>query len=160
MLLTILTYLLLMVEVLCSILLIGVILLQRTKSQGAGLTFGAGMGESLFGSQVGNVLTRTTVVLAIVFLVNTSILAVLLPGRGRRSIADGIRDAPPPAAPPMIPPAAVPPAGGGLPPPAAEFPAVPEPAAAPAPAEPTASEPAPAAAEPAAPAPAPAVPAP
>ena len=61
--LVVVTYLLVTIEVLCSLLLIGVILLQRTKAQGAGLAFGANVGESMFGSQVGNVLTRTTVVI-------------------------------------------------------------------------------------------------
>jgi len=106
---SILTYLLLIVEVLCSLLLIGVILLQRTKAQGAGLAFGAGVGESMFGSQVGNVLTRTTVVLGIIFLVNTAVLVMLMPGRRRTSVADRIK-AMPAAAPamPMAQPAAQP----------------------------------------------------
>ena len=65
------------IEVLCSAMLLGVILIQKTKSQGVGLAFGAGMGESLFGAQMGNVLTKTTVYLAVIFLVNTTILAVL-----------------------------------------------------------------------------------
>jgi preprotein translocase subunit SecG len=89
MLTTILIYLLTVVEILTSILLVGIILLQKPKSQGAGLAFGAGMGESLFGSQVGNVLTRTTVILAIVFLVNTTLLALLGASRkGQASVTD------------------------------------------------------------------------
>ena len=94
---SILTYLLIVVELLCSILLIGVILLQRTKGQGVGLAFGSGMGESLFGSQVGSVLTRTTVILAIVFLVNTTLLAVLGSSRRQKSVMDSIRPAVPAA---------------------------------------------------------------
>ena len=65
------------IEVLCSAMLLGVILIQKTKSQGVGLAFGAGMGESLFGAQMGNVLTKTTVILAILFLVNTTLLAIV-----------------------------------------------------------------------------------
>jgi len=94
---SILTYLLIVVELLCSILLIGVILLQRAKGQGIGLAFGSGMGESLFGSQVGSVLTRTTVILAIVFLVNTTLLAVLGSSRKQKSVIDSIRPAVPAA---------------------------------------------------------------
>ena len=50
-----------------SLLLIGVILLQRNKGAGAGVSFG--MGEAVFGADMGNVLTRTTIVLGIIFLV-------------------------------------------------------------------------------------------
>ena len=50
-----------------SLLLIGVILLQRNKGAGAGVSFG--MGEAVFGAEMGNVLTRTTIVLGIIFLV-------------------------------------------------------------------------------------------
>jgi len=73
----ILIYILLVVEVVISFLLIAVILMQRSKSQGAGVAFGGGMGEAVFGAQMGNVLTRTTVVLGIAFLVNTTFIAVL-----------------------------------------------------------------------------------
>lgn len=75
--LAVLKYLLVFVEVVSSLLLIGVILIQRTKGQGMGMAFGGGMGETLFGPQVGNVLTKTTVVLGIIFLVNTTLLAML-----------------------------------------------------------------------------------
>lgn len=88
--LSILKYLLLTLEVVTSLLLIGCILIQKTKSQGMGLAFGGGMGETLFGSQVGNVLTRVTVVLAIVFLVNTTVLALLGTQRVGGSVTDGI----------------------------------------------------------------------
>jgi preprotein translocase subunit SecG len=70
------------IEVVTCFLLISLILIQKTKSQGAGLAFGASMGESLFGAQTGNVLTKVTVWLTIIFLVNTTILALLTPSRG------------------------------------------------------------------------------
>jgi preprotein translocase subunit SecG len=96
-LLTILTYVLTLIEILSCVLLVGIILLQKPRGQGSGLAFGAGMGESLFGSQVGNVLTRTTVILGVVFLVNTALLAVLgSRGSAERSVVDRL---PPPAAP-------------------------------------------------------------
>jgi len=118
MLMTIFFYLLMVIEILSSVLLIGIILLQKPRSQGAGMAFGAGMGESLFGSQVGNVLTRTTVVLAIIFLVNTTLLAVLGSARrGQTSVTDKMRT--PAAMPaPMTPqpmPAPEAPANEGLP---------------------------------------------
>ncbi len=72
---------LLIVEVLCSVLLIALILMQRSKSEGLGTAFGGGMGESLFGSRAGNVLSKMTVILGIVFLVNTLILGILYTAR-------------------------------------------------------------------------------
>lgn len=54
------------------------------------MAFGGGMGEAIFGSQMGNVLTKTTVVLAIVFLVNTTLLAMLSSRHSRVSVVDTI----------------------------------------------------------------------
>lgn len=68
---------LLIVEVLAAFLLIVVILAQKSKDQGLGMAFGGGMGESLFGSRAGNVLTRMTVTLAAVFMVTTILLGIL-----------------------------------------------------------------------------------
>ena len=77
---------LIVVEVVCSALLIGVILIQKTKSGGlGGLAFGSGVGETLFGSRTGNVLTRATVILASVFLLNTLFLAMTYSNVRKRS---------------------------------------------------------------------------
>jgi preprotein translocase subunit SecG len=65
------------VEVLSCFLLIGLILLQKSKSEGLGLAFGAGAGESLFGARAGNVLSKATVVVGIAFMANTLFLGVL-----------------------------------------------------------------------------------
>lgn len=65
------------IEALVSLLLIGIILLQKSKSEGLGMAFGAGMGESLFGARAGNVLTKATIVLGVIFLANTLFLGVL-----------------------------------------------------------------------------------
>ena len=73
----ILTSLLLIVEVLSAFLLIVVILAQKSKDQGLGMAFGSGMGESLFGSRAGNVLTRMTITLAAVFMLTTIVLGIL-----------------------------------------------------------------------------------
>lgn len=75
--------LLITIEVISAALLLILILMQRSKSQGMGLAFGSGMGESLFGAQMGNVLTKATVILAVVFLTTTTILAML----GSRGVA-------------------------------------------------------------------------
>jgi preprotein translocase subunit SecG len=74
--------LLTILEVLVCLLLIGVILLQRSKGSGAGVSFGGGAAEAVFGAQMGNVLTKSTVILAIVFLVNTLMLSLLVARRG------------------------------------------------------------------------------
>lgn len=73
----ILRVLLTVVEVAVCFLLITAILIQKSKTQGAGLAFGSGVGETLFGGQIGNVMTKITVILAIVFLVNTVALTFM-----------------------------------------------------------------------------------
>ena len=74
---SILISLLLIVEVLSAFLLVVVILAQKSKDQGLGMAFGSGMGESLFGSRAGNVLTRMTITLAAVFMLTTIVLGIL-----------------------------------------------------------------------------------
>ena len=89
----ILYYFFWVVEALTSILLIGVILLQRSKSQSMGVALGSPMGEQLFGAQAGNVLTRTTIVLGTIFLLNTVLLAYLgSTSRRSTSLVDRIRE--------------------------------------------------------------------
>jgi len=95
----ILYYVLCVVEVLVCLLLIGVILLQRGKDGGAaGLSMGGGMGEAIFGAQMGNVLTRVTVILGFIFLTNTLVLAILSARKDGRSLMEGaVRPATPAA---------------------------------------------------------------
>ena len=83
--LSILKSVLLIVEALSAFLLIVVILAQKSKDQGLGMAFGGGMGESLFGSRAGNVLTRMTVTLASVFMLTTIILGILFARGGSTS---------------------------------------------------------------------------
>ncbi|MBT3296040.1 MAG: preprotein translocase subunit SecG [Verrucomicrobia bacterium] len=106
---TFVRYVLILIEVLCSLLLIGVILVQRTKSQGLGMALGGQMGEALFGARMGNVMTKVTVILGIVFLVNTTLLAYIGASSRTVSVTDGV--APPPAVPtaPATPMGGVPP---------------------------------------------------
>lgn len=105
---------LLIVEVLAAFLLIVVILAQKSKDQGLGMAFGGGMGESLFGSRAGNVLTRMTVGLAATFMVTTMLLGILF-ARGTTaggSVMDRADSAAPlaPALPMQTAPAELPPA--------------------------------------------------
>jgi preprotein translocase subunit SecG len=74
------------VEAICCLLLIVLILLQRSKNEGMGLAFGAGAGEALFGARAGNVLTKATVVLGIVFLVSTLVLGRLFSGNTKSKV--------------------------------------------------------------------------
>ena len=83
-------FILLLVEAICCLLLLAVILVQRSKGQGMGVAFGSGMGEAIFGSQMGNVLTKVTVILGIVFLVNTTVLAMLSGHRSRGSVTEKV----------------------------------------------------------------------
>lgn len=78
------------IEIIVCFLLGGIILLQKPKDGGLGVSFGGGMGESLFGAQMGNVLTKGTVILAIIFLLNTLILSRLTSGSGK-SIMEGVK---------------------------------------------------------------------
>jgi len=96
---SILTYLLVAVQILCALLLLGVILIQKTKGQGGIVAFGGGMGESLFGAQMGNVLTRSTVILAIIFLTNSLVLALLGANVRHRTVGDTIEGTAPMSAP-------------------------------------------------------------
>ncbi len=78
---------LLSLEAIISILLIGIILIQKAKGGGLGLAFGGG-GESLFGSRAGNVLTKGTIILAIAFMINTVALAILYARSHDRTLMD------------------------------------------------------------------------
>ena len=68
--------------VVISLLLIGIILIQPSKSGGMGAAFG-GVGESVFGGKAGSHLTKATVWLTAVFMVLSLALAVLI-GHGYR----------------------------------------------------------------------------
>ena len=86
------------------LMLIGIILLQRSKGQGTGLSFGGGAAEAIFGSQMGNVLTRTTVVLGFLFLAIVVSLIVIKPtGRKALSMADRLEQEAARTAPSAIP---------------------------------------------------------
>ena len=103
--LSILKSVLLIVEVLAAFLLVVVILAQKSKDQGLGMAFGSGMGESLFGSRAGNVLTRMTITLATVFMLTTIVLGVLFArGKGGSgSVMDRAASQPMAPAAPMAP---------------------------------------------------------
>ena len=83
------------VLVIVCILLVGVILLQRNKGAGAGVTFGGG--EAVFGADMGNVLTRSTIVLGVLFIAITITLSIInarIRSNGPGSVTDGVASAP------------------------------------------------------------------
>jgi len=111
---------LILIEIVSSILLIVVVLLQRSKNEGLGLAFGSQMGESLFGARAGNVLVKATVWMGIIFLVNTTVLSKIYSKGTTQSLisessvpAPMTRQAPVPAGQPANQPLA--PAGAGTP---------------------------------------------
>ncbi|MDZ8117411.1 preprotein translocase subunit SecG [Pontiella agarivorans] len=85
--------LLIVVLVLSCLLLIGLVLLQKSKSEGLGLAFGAGAGESLFGARAGNVLSKATVVLGIVFMGTTLALGVMFAQKDK-TLMDSVKSEP------------------------------------------------------------------
>jgi preprotein translocase subunit SecG len=109
--------LLLVIHILVAISLVGVILLQKSEGGALGMG-GGGMSGFMTGRSTANLLTRTTAILALVFMV-TSISLVWFSNRARapRSILEPSAPAAPdipgtPASPaaPAAPPAQTPPA--------------------------------------------------
>lgn len=79
----ILTVILTTVEVIVALLLIGIILIQQTRSGGGLGALGGGVTDSVFGAGAGNFLTKMTVILSAVFFVVTLSL-VLMAARGKQ----------------------------------------------------------------------------
>ncbi len=69
---------LLVFHVVVAVSLIGFILIQHGKGADAGAAFGSGASSTVFGSQgTGNFLTKTTTVLAFLFLSNSLVLGYI-----------------------------------------------------------------------------------
>ncbi len=74
--------------VIVALLMIGVILIQPSKSGGFGGSFG-GVGESVFGAYAGSHLSRLTVILISLFFILTLLLAVITSHREKdKSVAE------------------------------------------------------------------------
>lgn len=86
---------LLVLHLFVTLALIGVVLLQRSEGGGLGIGSSQGMGSFMSGRGTANLLTRTTGVLATLFMVLALAMALLGRGEARRG---SILDAPPPAA--------------------------------------------------------------
>ncbi len=83
---------LLVSQVLLSVMLIALILLQHGKGADAGAAFGSGASGTVFGARgSGNFLTKATAILATLFFVTSLGLAYLASHReGPRSIVDSV----------------------------------------------------------------------
>jgi len=105
---------LLIVHLFVTLALIGVVLIQRSEGGGLGVGSSQGMGSFMSGRGTANLLTRTTAILAALFMVLSLTLALL--NRGTSGVSRSILDTPAPAsgpAPAVTPPASPPAAPQG-----------------------------------------------
>ncbi len=86
---------LLIVHLFVTLALIGVVLIQRSEGGGLGIGTSQGMGSFMSGRGTANLLTRTTAILAAIFMILSLTLGLLNHGGGgaQRSLLD----TPPPA---------------------------------------------------------------
>ncbi len=80
---------LLVIHTIVVLFMIALILIQRSDQDGMGLSGGGG-NQFLSGRSQANLLTRTTAILAAVFIVSSLVLAVMGGRMGRESIVDTI----------------------------------------------------------------------
>jgi len=76
------------IHAIISFLLIVVVLLQFGKGAELGATMGGSSQGLLTASQSGNILTKATTLLAVIFLVNSVVLSILSNKEARSSIMD------------------------------------------------------------------------
>lgn len=92
---------LLVIHLLVTIALVGIVLVQRSEGGALGIGGGGGGGGVMSGRAAGNVLTRTTWILATAFFVLSIVMAVLSnAGSSRKSILDDPALATPPVSAP------------------------------------------------------------
>lgn len=82
---------LLVVQVIITLALIVMVLIQRSDSDGFGLSGGSG-GNILSGRASANLMTRTTAILAALFMANALLLGVLAAHKNSGSIVDTIQE--------------------------------------------------------------------
>ncbi len=86
---------LLIVELFVTLALIGIVLIQRSEGGGLGIGGSQGMGSFMSGRGTANLLTRTTAVLATIFMALALALGLINRSTGEGSI---LNSPPPPAA--------------------------------------------------------------
>jgi preprotein translocase subunit SecG len=92
------TTVLLIVHLFVTLALIGVVLIQRSEGGGLGIGSSQGMGAFMSGRGTANLLTRTTAILATVFMALSLTLALM--NRGTTGIGHSLLEGPPPASAP------------------------------------------------------------
>ena len=97
---------LLIIHLFVTLALIGVVLIQRSEGGGLGIGTSQGMGSFMSGRGTANLLTRTTAILAVIFMGLSLTLALL--NRGSSGPAHSILDTPAPASTTTPPPAPAP----------------------------------------------------
>jgi len=90
-----LTAVLLIFHLFVTLALIGVVLIQRSEGGGLGIGSSQGMGSFMSGRGTANLLTRTTAILAAIFMALS--LALALMNRGTTGVAGSLLANPPPA---------------------------------------------------------------
>jgi preprotein translocase subunit SecG len=98
---------LLIIHLFVTLALIGVVLIQRSEGGGLGIGSSQGMGSFMSGRGTANLLTRTTAILAVIFMGLSMTLALL--NRGSSGPTHSILDTPAPATAPAPAPAKAPP---------------------------------------------------
>jgi preprotein translocase subunit SecG len=86
---------LLIIHLFVTLALIGVVLIQRSEGGGLGIGSSQGMGSFMSGRGTANLLTRTTAILAVIFMGLSLTLALL--NRGSSGPTRSIFDTPAPA---------------------------------------------------------------
>jgi preprotein translocase subunit SecG len=101
------TTVLLIIHLFVTLALIGVVLIQRSEGGGLGIGSSQGMGSFMSGRGTANLLTRTTAILATVFMLLSLTLALM--NRGTTGMGRSLLEGSPPAsAPASQPPALAP----------------------------------------------------
>lgn len=104
------TTVLLIIHLFVTLALIGVVLIQRSEGGGLGIGSSQGMGAFMSGRGTANLLTRTTAILATVFMALSLTLALM--NRGTTGVGRSLLEGPAPvsAPAPAVPTPAPPPA--------------------------------------------------
>ena len=98
------TTLLLTIHLMLALALIGAVLLQRSEGGALGIGGGGGGGGFMSGRGTANLLTRTTAVLAALFMLNSIVLTILANSGGpSQSILEDVQTPGVPAEAPAVP---------------------------------------------------------
>src|SRR4029453_9404832 len=89
------TVVLLIIHLFVTLALIGLVLIQRSEGGGLGIGSSQGMGAFMSGRGTANLLTRTTAILATVFMALSLTLALL--NRGTGGVGRSLLAEPPPS---------------------------------------------------------------